>query len=67
MPKFMIARHMVKSKMITVEDQFEYWSGVGMLLYLLNHLQPNIANATRGLSKVNDGAYPGVHKLLLYV
>ena len=44
-----------------------YWLGVGMLLYPKKHLQQNIANATRELSKVNNGASPAVFMELLCV
>jgi hypothetical protein len=42
--------------LISVEDQKQYRSGVGMLLYLVKHSRPDIANAVRELSKVADGA-----------
>ena len=38
---------MIKSDKISMEDQMEYWSGVGMLLYLVKHLKPDTANTTR--------------------
>ena len=50
---------------ISVEDQRIYRSGVGMLLYLVKHSRPNMANVTRELSKANDGANPTVYKELL--
>ena len=43
-PKFLIMRPMIDSEMISVDDQWEYWAGVGMLLYLVEHLHPNLAN-----------------------
>ena len=43
---------------ISNSDQSLYRSGVGMLLYLVKHSRPDIANATRELSKVLDGATP---------
>ena len=36
-----------------------------MLLYLVKHLHPNLANATSELSKANDGANPVAYKELL--
>jgi hypothetical protein len=36
--------------------QFKYRSGVGMLTYLVTHARPDIANATRELTKVLDWA-----------
>ena len=41
--------------------------GLGMLLYLVKHLRQNIANATRELSKANDGEKPAALKKLLLV
>ena len=38
-----------------------------MLLYLLKHSHPNLANATRESSKANDGANPVAYKELLHV
>ena len=44
------------SEKISISDQSLYLSGIGMLLYLVKHSRPDIANATRELSKVLDGA-----------
>ena len=63
----MIVRTTEDFKKISVEDQRIYPSGVGMLLYLVKHSQPNLANATRELSKANDGANPAAYKELLRV
>jgi hypothetical protein len=41
---------------VSLEDQTLYRSGVGMLLYLVKHSRPDIANVVRELSKVMDGA-----------
>ena len=38
-----------------------------MLLYLVKHSWPNLANAARELSKANDGANPAAYKELLCV
>ena len=38
-----------------------------MLLYLVKHSWPNLTNATRELSKANDGANPAAYKELLCV
>jgi hypothetical protein len=38
------------------DKQFKYRSGVGMLMYLVKHSRPDIANATQELTKVLDGA-----------
>ena len=47
---------------ISAEDQKLYRSGVGMLLYLVKHTRPDIANAVQELSKVLDGASPAAFK-----
>ena len=49
--KFLIVRHMTKSEKISTKDQQEYWLGVGMLLYLMKHLHPDLANMTRNCWK----------------
>ena len=41
---------------INPEEQKKFRSGVGMLLYLVKHSRPDIANAVRELSKSMDGA-----------
>ena len=46
----------VKEGLITQEEQTRYRSGVGMLLFLVKYSRPDITNAVRELSKVNDGA-----------
>ena len=38
-----------------------------MLLYLVKHSCPDLANMTRESSKVNDGANPAAYKELLHV
>ena len=38
-----------------------------MLLYLVKHSHPDIANMTRELSKANDGMKPATYKELLWV
>ena len=55
MPKCFIVRPMIDSEKISAEDQNEYQPRVGMLLFLVKHSRPDIANATRNLSKSNDG------------
>ena len=45
-----------ESKCISKEEQKLFCSGVGMLLYLVKHSRPDIANPLRELSKVLDGA-----------
>jgi len=49
---------------ITPEEQAIYRSGVGMLLFLIKHSRPDIANTVRELTKVLDGASPAAYKEL---
>ena len=65
--KFLIMRPMIYGEKISAKDQWEYKSAVGMLLYLVKHSCPNLANVTIELSKANDGANPTVYKELLSV
>ena len=62
-PKFLIIRPTVENEKISVEDQQEYWLGVGKLLYLGHDL----SNATMEMVKANDGANPAAYKELLLV
>ena len=66
-PKFLIVIPMVDNKKISTGDQQEYLSGVGMLLYLVKHLCPDLAHATWELSKANDGPNLAAYKELLHV
>jgi len=63
-PKTVIMRPQEGDPLISDEDQSRYHSGVGMLLYLVKHSRPDIANAVRELSKVGDGATEGHWKAL---
>ena len=56
--KFLIVRPVIDNEKISAKDQQEYQSCVGMLLYLVKHSHPNLANMTRELSKANNGANP---------
>ena len=49
------------------EDYREYSSGVGMLMYLVKHSRPDIANAARELSKLMDKPTPAAMKELYRV
>ena len=51
-------------KMLNEEDHKLYRSGVGMLLYLVKHTRPDIANAVRELSKCLDGPSEAAFKEL---
>ena len=64
MPKVLIISPMIESKKITTKDQWDYWLGMGFLLYLIKHSQPDIVNETIELSKANNGANPAAYKEL---
>jgi len=51
-------------EVVSEEHQKLYRSGVGMLLYLVKHSRPDIANVTRELSKCMDKATPEAFKEL---
>ncbi len=53
--------------LIGEHQQEMYRSGVGMLLYLVKHSRPDIANAVRELSKCMTGANAAAYKELLRV
>ena len=50
---------------LSKEKQERYRSGIGMLLYLVKHSRPDIANAVRELSKVLDCSTNGAYKEML--
>ena len=52
---------------ITNTLQERYRSGVGMLLYLVKHSRPDIANPVRELSRTLDGANQAQYKEMLRV
>ena len=60
--EFLIVRPMIISEKISMKNQKEYQSGVGVLLCLAKHSRPDIANATRELSKANNCANPALFK-----
>ena len=62
-----IVRPLEDKEKISSEDQALFRSGVGMLLYLVKHSRPDIANPVRELSKVLDGASPGNFREMLRV
>ena len=49
---------MVESKTVSSEDQREYWSSESVPLFLVIQSRPDVANMTKELSQVNDGANP---------
>jgi len=52
---------------IDAEKHGIYRSGVGMLLYLIKHSRPDIANAVRELTKALDAPSPAAYKEMLRV
>ena len=66
-PKLFIVRPMVESENISTKDQCECQWDIGMLLYLVKHSSPYLANAIRELSKVNNNANSAAYKELLHV
>ena len=62
-----IIRPQSEDEKLSEEDQKQYRSGVGMLLYLLKHSRPDLSNSARELSKVMDGATKAHQKLLYRV
>jgi hypothetical protein len=60
-------RELNKFLCLSAEKQTNFRSGVGMLLYLVKHSRPDIANCVRELSKVLDGATQGSYKEMLRV
>ena len=67
MPKFLIFRPMNESEKIFAEHQKNCQLGMSMLFYLEKCSRMNIANATRELSKVNNGVNPAAFRKLLCV
>ena len=55
-PSAGLLRPVDESEKTEPDDQKVFRSGVGMLLYLVKHSRPDIANAVRELSKSMDGA-----------
>ncbi len=51
-----VSRPTSDNQKISTEKQSLYRSGIGMLLYLIKHSRPDIANAVRECTKVLDGA-----------
>jgi hypothetical protein len=64
---YIVMRPSEEDEKLSVEDQKKFRSGVGVLLYLVKHSRPDIANAVRELSKVMDQATIGHFKMLLRV
>ena len=67
MLKFSILRPVFDNEKISTEDQREYLSGVGMLLFLVMHSRPDIFSATWEMLKANDSANPTAFHELIWV
>ena len=70
-PSLSLVRETDESQCVSAEKQTLYRSGVGMLLYLVKHSRPDIANCVRELSKVLDGttdcAFNEMLRIIKYV
>ena len=64
-PKSSIERSKELEGLLPKTEQTKYRSGLGMLLYLVKHSRPDIANAVRELSKVADIANQAHWKALM--
>ena len=60
-------REIDQSKLLSKEKQLMHRSGVRVLLYLVKHSRPDIANCVRELSKVLDGSTVASYKEMLRV
>ena len=58
-------REKEESLIVPADKQKRYRSGVGMLLYLVKHSRPDIANPVRELSKVLDGTSTAAYREML--
>ena len=62
-----MVRPKVESEQVSPEMQTRYRSGVGMLLYLVKHSRPEIANAVRELTRCMDKATKEAYREMLRV
>jgi len=62
-----VLRPIKGDELVSEEEQKQFRSGVGMLLFLIKHSRPDIANPVRELSKVLDGASPLHFKYMIRV
>ena len=58
---------MTEEELISDEEQPEFRSGVGSLLYLLKHLRPDLSNSVCELTKVMDRANKAHQKMFYRV
>ena len=54
-PSVGLMRPTDKNEVVSKEENEQYRTGVGILLYLVKHTRPYIANAVRELTRLNDG------------
>jgi hypothetical protein len=66
-PRATVVRPGEDDPKLSAEQQTQYRSGVGMLLYLIKHSRPDLSNAVRELTKVMDGATEAHWKMMLRV
>ena len=64
-PGLVLTKPLNPEAVISTEDQKTYRMGVGMLLYLVKYTRPDLANATRELSKHMKEASPSAYKEFL--
>ncbi len=55
-PGYGVSRPTSEVQKISMEEKSLHWSGFGILLYLVKHSRPGIANAVYEYRKVLDGA-----------
>ena len=64
-PNLVMVRPKGDDPLVTEKERELCRTGVGMLLHLVKHSRPDIANAMRELSKLNDGVTSAAMKELL--
>lgn len=66
-PGSIVLRTVEGYPLLEPEEQLEYQSGVGSIIYLLKHSRPDLSNSVRGLTKVMDKENYGHRKKLIRV
>ena len=66
-PGYGVSRPTDEDQKISMTEQSLYQSGIGMLLYLVKHSRPDIANAVRKCTKVLDGASTYAYREMLQI
>jgi hypothetical protein len=62
-----LVRPKEEEKLASLEEQHTMRSGTGMLLYMVKHSRPDIANSVRELTKCLIGAHPAAMKEMYHV